>query len=162
MVFWQPFSKKLNRGHTYGPYEKQDGALRIILNLSSPKGSSINDGIAKESFLVKYAKFDDAVVMVSGMPHASTGKLDIRHAFRICPVHPDNWPLLVYWWDERYYVDIVLPYGGRSSPFIFNTLTDALLWVTQEFYNVRGVLHYLDDYFFAAANSQCATSSGQN
>jgi len=76
---------------------KQDGAIRIILDQSSPKGSSINDGIAKEPFSVKYAKFDDAVAMVAGTPHASMGKFDIRHAFRICPVHPDDWPLLVYW-----------------------------------------------------------------
>jgi len=51
----------------------------------------------------------------------------------------------------------VLPFGGRSSPFIFNTLADALLWVAQEFYNVRGAVHYLDGYFFATANSQACS-----
>jgi len=86
----------------------------------------------EETYSVKYAKFDDATDMIATRPGAFMGKIDIRHAFRICPVHPDDWPLLVYWWDGRYYVDIVLPFGGRSSPFIFNTLADALLWIAQK------------------------------
>ena len=129
---------------------KPDGSTRLILDLSSPRGSSINDGIPKEPFSVKYAKFDDAVAMVALMPHAYMGKIDIRHAFRLCPVHPDDWPLLVYCWDGRYYVDIVLPFGGRSSPFIFNSLADAFMWIATTSYKVTGALHYLDDYFFAA------------
>ena len=49
------------------------------------------------------------------------GKVDIKHAFRICPVQPDQWPLLCFQWLGEYYTDTRLPFGSRSSPFIFNT-----------------------------------------
>ena len=128
-----------------GGVPKLDGSTRFILDLSSPRGNSINDGIPKEPFSVKYVKFDDAVDMVALMRHTYIGKMDIRHAFRLCQVHPDDWPLLVYWWDGRHYVDIVLPFGGRSSPFISNSLADALMWSAKTSYKVTGALHYLDD-----------------
>ena len=43
---------------------KKDGTFRIILDLSSPKGSSINDGISKENYSVRYSSFDEAVDFV--------------------------------------------------------------------------------------------------
>ena len=68
--------KELNRGHTSGPFsvapwpdlhcsplgsrEKKYGSRRLIMDLSQPRGSSINDGIAKEDFNVQYTHFDSA------------------------------------------------------------------------------------------------------
>ena len=68
-------------------------------------------------------------------------KLDIQHAFRLCPVHPADWPLLGYMWQDKFFVDIRLPFGSRSSPFIFTQF--ALLFV----FGVKNVIHYLDDFF---------------
>ena len=56
-------------------------------------------------------------------------KIDIKHAFRLCPVHPDDWPLLGFKWLGNYFFDVCLPFGSRSSPFIFNTFADALAWI---------------------------------
>ena len=156
--------KELNRGHTKGPFPvppfstyhlsplggvpKPDGTIRVILDLSSPRGSSINDGISKEAHTVKYAKFDEAVELATKGNSVFMGKRDIRHAFRLCPVHPEDWPLLVYWWRGKYYVDIVLPFGMRSSPFIFNTFADSLEWIARKRAGLDNMLHYLDDYFF--------------
>ena len=63
-------------GHTVGPFlnppfpdlhcspvgavQKKDGSCRIILDLSQPKGRSINEGIDKELFTVQYTHFDRA------------------------------------------------------------------------------------------------------
>lgn len=162
--------KELNRGHTKGPFvvppfesfhlsplggvPKPDGTIRVILDLSNPRGSSVNDGISKEAHTVKYAKFDEAVDLVAGWKKAFMGKRDIRHAFRLCPVHPNDWPLLVYWWRGKYYVDIVLPFGMRSSPFIFNTFADTLEWIARNEARVRRMLHYLDDYFLRGRQSR--------
>ena len=65
--------KELKLGHTSGPFHappfpvthcsplgavpKGDGSYRIILDLSSPRGSSVNDGISKEEFSVSYSTF---------------------------------------------------------------------------------------------------------
>ena len=42
--------------------------------------------------------------------------------------------MLCYRWDGGYFVDTRLPFGGRSSPYIFNTLADALCWIFTFYY----------------------------
>jgi len=77
-------------------------------------------------------------------------KIDIKHAFRICPVHPDNWPLLGFKWLGKYFFDIRLPFDLRSSPFIFNTFADALIWILINKFSISCIVHYLDDFFVCA------------
>uniref|UniRef100_A0A7M5X226 Reverse transcriptase domain-containing protein n=1 Tax=Clytia hemisphaerica TaxID=252671 RepID=A0A7M5X226_9CNID len=156
--------KELERGHTAGPFAtsplpnlhcsplgsapKNDGSSRIILDLSQPNGCSVNDGIPIESCHVKYSSFDDAVDLVHLLGRGCfMGKIDIKHAFRLCPVHPDDWYLLGYYWRSRWYVDLRLPFGLRSSPFIFTTFSDALQWILVVKYNITALVHYLDDFF---------------
>lgn len=73
-------NKELVRGHTSGPFlqppffdthcsplgsdPKPDGSVRLILDLSSPRGDSVNEGISKEEFSCSYSSFDDAVQLV--------------------------------------------------------------------------------------------------
>ena len=158
--------KELTRGHTSGPFSsppflhthcsplgaapKPDGSVRLILDLSSPRGLSVNDGISADMFACKYSKFDDAVdVVVRVGVGCFLAKIDIRHAFRLCPVRPDQWYLLCYRWCGGYFVDTRLPFGGRSSPFIFNTFAGALAWVFIFVGGIVFLVHYLDDFFFA-------------
>ena len=142
-----------------GGVPKPDGSTRVILDLSSPRGSSVNDFISKEAYSVRYAKFDDAVDMASAVENSFMAKLDVRHAFRLCPVHPEDWPLLTYWWKGRFFVDVVLPFGCRSSPFIFNTFADTLEWVARSKFEVKSMLHYLDDFFFTGPSfERCLTA----
>ena len=75
------------------------------------------------------------------------GKVDIRHAFRLCPVRPEDWHLLGYCWQDRFYVDVCLPFGSRSSPCIFNAFADALQWIIVTKFDLPGLVHYLDDFF---------------
>ena len=155
--------KELDRGHTSGPFEslpftvlhcsplgavpKKDGTHRIILDLSSPRGMAINEGISPEQFSVRYSSFDDAVDMVRSLgPGSYMAKLDIQHAFRLCPVRPEDWVHLGYCWLDKYFVDTRLPFGSRSSPFIFNQFAEALLWILVTVFGIPYVLHYLDDF----------------
>lgn len=62
----------------------KDGTWQLIMDLSSPHGSSINDYISKEGFTLHYATFDQAISL--GAHHemdALMAKLDIKHAFRL-------------------------------------------------------------------------------
>ena len=77
-------------------------------------------------------------------------KIDVKHAFRLCPVHPDDWPHLGYKWLGKYFCDIRLPFGLRSSPFIFNTFADALTWILVHKFHISALVHYLDDFFVCA------------
>ena len=159
--------KEVNRGHTAGPFSslpfdmlhcsplgavpKKDGSHRIILDLSSPRGSSINEGISPDLYSVKYSSFDDAVKLVTSVgKNCYMAKLDIKHAFRLCPVHPSDWKFLGYRWGDKYFVDVRLPFGSRSSPFIFNQFADALLWILIFVFGIADIIHYLDDFFMCA------------
>ena len=162
-------SKEVERGHTAGPFDimpfpllhcsplgavpKKDGTYRIILDLSSPRGSAINEGISPETYSVRYSSFDDAVNMVLSVGAGGScymAKLDIQHAFRLCPVHPSDWPLLGYQWLGKYFVDVRLPFGSRSSPFIFNQFAEALLWILMCIFGILHIVHYLDDFFICS------------
>ena len=103
---------------------------------------------------MKYSSFDDAVSLVQALgPNVFMAKLDIRHAFRLCPVRPDQWGLLGYCWQGEFYVDTRLPFGSRSSPFIFNTFADLLLWILIYIGGILCVIHYLDDFFICAPSA---------
>ena len=170
---------EVERGHTVGPFPappldafhcsplgavvKKDGSARLILDLSSPKGSSVNDGIDAETFAVKYCSFDEAVNMVRDIgPGAYMAKADIRHAFRLCPVSPEEYHLLGYSWNDAFYYDIRLPFGGRSSPFIFNSFADLLCWILHYVFLIAYVIHYLDDYFWCNASYDSCLRDKEN
>ena len=161
--------KEVARGHTHGPFleppfnpfhtspigvvEKKDGSFRLILDLSDNHAGSVNECIAIEDFSISYCSVDDAVALViEEGPQAYMAKVDIQHAFRLCPVRPDEWPLLCFRWVGAFYFDSRLPFGLRSSPFIFNTFADALLWCLSNGVNVQYIIHYLDDFFFCRSS----------
>ena len=109
-----------------GAVEKKDSTYRIILDLSSPKGQAVNDGIDQADYSVRYSSFDDAVDLVHSLgPGSTMAEIDIKHAFRLCPVRPQDYQLLGMCWNGKYYIDTRLPFGSRSSPFIFNSFADA-------------------------------------
>ena len=143
-----------------GAVPKKDGTFHIILDLSSPSGSSVNDGISQSEFSVHYSSFDDAVDLVRSLGHGCyMAKVDIRHAFRLCPVRPQDYKLLGMFWQGSYYVDTRLPFGCRSSPFIFNSFVAALAWIIIFVYGITSIIYYLDDFFFAASAESNLCSS---
>ena len=115
--------------------------------LVRPQGLSINDGISKDEFSLHYITVDDAVrLMHKHGKGARLAKVDLQNAFRLCPVSLADWSLLGIHWERQYYVDKVLPFGLRSSPFLFKMLADALCLVATHKFGVEDLVHYLDDY----------------
>ena len=160
--------KEVTRGHTLGPYKikpfsnlhispigavpkKYDDSYRLIMELSSPRGTSVNEGINKEEFSVTYSSFDEALTMIYDLG-SFLAKIDIKHAFRICPVRIQDFPLLGIKWRGYYYVDTRLPFGSRSSPYIFNCFADFLCWCIVYVCVIVNTLHYLDDFITAHAS----------
>ena len=76
---------------------------------------------------------------------ALMAKVDVKQAYRVVPVHPDDRCLLGVHWNDQVIVDKVLPFGLRSAPLIFTGLADALQWIMEK-NGVRNVFHYLDDF----------------
>ena len=77
-------------------------------------------------------------------------KLDIKDAYRIVPVHPDDYHHLGINWQGNTYIDHALPFGLRSAPKIFTAIADVIAWVlTCE--GISNQLHYLDNLLFIGA-----------
>ena len=107
-----------------GIVPKKGNKWRMILHLSAPFGSSINDFISKESFSLQYFSMDDAVwFLVSLGPGTRMAKADLKSAFRMVPVLPQDWELLGMRWQGAYYFDTCLPFGLHSAPFLFSQYT---------------------------------------
>ena len=141
-----------------GVVPKKDGGWRLINHLSAPKDNSINDFIDPEEFSLQYATIDDAIRLCHTLGRgALMAKVDLKHAFRLCPVRRDDWHLLGIHWDGKYYVDKCLPFGLRSAPYLFNMVADALEWILRHYFEVTDCFHYLDDFFLAgpALSSAC-------
>ena len=87
---------------------------------------------------------------------ALLAKIDIKSAYRIVGVHPEDRWLLGMLWDGGLYVDAALPFGLRSVPKIFMALADALEWIVRQT-GVEVLLHYLDDFLLVGgpASEQC-------
>ena len=84
---------------------------------------------------------------------------DLKSAFRLIPIHPDDWNFLGIYWQTKFYVDLYLPFGLRSAPFLFNLLSDALEWIIKNKYGIKHVIHILDDFFLVEPSKlQCLTS----
>ena len=73
-------------------------------------------------------------------------KLDIKAAFWNIPAHPSDWELLGMKWQGLYFFDMVLPFGLRSAPFLFDQFSLALEWIIQYKLHIPKVIHILDDF----------------
>ena len=130
------------------PKKSSPGKWRLIVDLSSPTGGSVNDGIAQPLCSLSYPTVHDAAKLAQALGRGSLlAKLDLQHAYRIVPVHPEDCWLLGMQWEGRTFVDGALPFGLRSAPKIFTALADALQWIMER-EGVTMVIHYLDDFLF--------------
>ena len=132
--------------------EKNDSSeRRIILDLSFPKGNSINEGISPnhhmgEDIKIRYCKVDDLVnlVKIKGQ-NCLLFKRDLKRAYRQIPVDPGDLHLLGWTWKGKIYIDCVLPMGLRSSAMMCQRVTDAIRHIMMKNHGVF-VVNYLDDF----------------
>lgn len=138
------------------PKKNRPGKWRLITDLSSPPGTSVNDGISKEHSSIRYTSVDHLSSLVVGEGRgALLVKADIKEAYRMVPVHPDDQPLLGILWNNKIYIDKMLPFGLRSAPIIFSAVADALQWILIK-QGIANLLHYLDDFILVAKSSSLA------
>ena len=158
---------EVSKGRTMGPFptpslkifrfhrlvlspKKHSHKFRTIFHLSFLKSgtSSVNYFIEKDYFSLQYITIDNAIAAIQKFgPGCYMGKTDIESAFRLIPVHPNDWELLGMFWNGQYYFDKVLPFGLRSAPYIFNQLSDAIEWILLNKCSISFVCHILDDFF---------------
>ena len=171
-VVREKLSKELSLGRIAGPFaarplpllqcspiglvpKHEPGAFRLIHHLSHPSGRSINDFIPRDRCVVHYASFDTAVdlVMRAGVG-AWLAKSDIKSAFRLLPVHPEDYELLGFTFDGLYYYDKCLPMGCSISCSLFELFSTFLEFQVKQVAHSQFVTHYLDDFLFIGTSSQ--------
>ena len=129
------------------PKAHQVNRWRIIVDLSSPHGQSVNDGVSTELSSIQYSSIDEAVGIILSMGQATQlVKIDLKDAYWMVPVHPEDQHFLGISWGGAVYVDRYLPFGLRSAPKIFSAMSDALAWAFLSA-GVVSQVHYFDDFF---------------
>ena len=84
------------------PKKNKPGKWRLIVDLSSPEGGSVNDGVDKEMSSVSYTSVDVIASKVLALGQgAMLAKMDIKQAYRIIPTHPEDRRLLGMRWNKH-------------------------------------------------------------
>jgi len=130
--------------------------IRVIHDLSFPRGGdSINAGVA------------DVYLPLSSFGHAARAvlklgrgcfliKLDVEAAYKQVPVRPQDWHLLGFMFEGKFYYERALPFGLRSSCRLWDMFAAALHFFCQETLGVAAphcVIHYVDDFLFVVQST---------
>ena len=87
----------------------------------------MNDGIAKDMSSLTYTSVDLVASRILQLGRGTElAKMDIKQAYRLVPVHPDDRRLLGIEWQEEVYIDKCLPFGLCSAPILFSAVADAV------------------------------------
>ena len=130
------------------PEQNKPGKWHLIVDLSSPAGFSVNDGISQECSSMRYTCLDHLTLLVNSVSRgALLVKADIKEAYQMIPIHPDDQHLLGVRWNDYYYVNRRFPFSLHSVPKIFSAVADGFRWILTH-YGVTHLLHYLDDFIF--------------
>ena len=94
------------------------GALALLAepghHLSYPRGSSLNDGISSDYTTVSYATVENAIGLIKSVgPNCFLAKTDVKNAFRLVPIRPEDYDLMGIYWQ--------LAIGNCSSQVLMGT-----------------------------------------
>ena len=118
-----PFSSGIKISPLNSVAKKDTSERRIILDLSFPKGRSINDHISKIEYLDRkmgliFPRVDDFVQLIKTKGRGCLlFKVDLRKAYRQVPICPSSYNLVAYMWKKHIFFDTVLPEIAQYSPY---------------------------------------------
>ena len=135
----QKLLKELKLGRIAGPFSyrpftnlrlspvglipKKSGGWRLIHNLSYPIGKSVNSHIDPQNCSVQYTSFDKVLNTVSTVgPNSLMGRMDVSSAFRLLPIHPKDFVLFGFKFNDNYFFDKCLPMGCSASCQLFEKI----------------------------------------
>lgn len=142
-------------------FHKYSNKPRLIVDLSAPHSEdkqepSINSLIDKEKCSLSYVTIDDAIKNIHKLGKGTTMcKIDISDAFKLIPILPSQWHLFCVKWRNGYYYYTKLAFGCRSSPKIFDCLSQAICWIATQNYGIKDILHLLDDFITFEGPHEC-------
>lgn len=160
----------INNGYAAGPFnpseipsdakinsilcrQKPNGSVRVILNLSSPEGFSVNDGIDTAFFPAEMSSTRKwlEVLNIAGLNCLMT-KLDWSDAYKHIHVRPEDIRLQYFHWMGKYFAELCLVFGSASSAGIYDRAAKTVLDIVQKMskFPAHMICQYLDDICAAA------------
>ena len=137
---------------------KKDSLVRrLVIDLSWPRGLSINDGIPSNEYLGRSIDLTLPTVDYMAERVQSLGrgcfmyKLDLSLSLRLDPL---DWPLMSIRHDGQYYMDMCPPFGLRAAALKMQRTTTAASYI----HGLFGYLSrpYIDDFGGAELDFSCA------
>ena len=119
------------------------------MDLSFPEGSSVNDGIPKDTYLddpfrLHYLATDNLIHLMNRHgPGCLLYKVDIKLFYRWIPVDSYDVHLLGLSWKNKIYFDTKIPFGVRIGAMAAQRISNALIHI----YRNKGFdgVNYIDD-----------------
>ena len=132
---------------------KPNGSVRIILNLSAPKGAAVNEGIDNTEFPTSMSSTTKwlRVLHLAGRG-AKMCKVDWSDAYKHVAVALQDTNLQWFQWGGKAFKELCLIFGGVSSAGIFDRLAKVVLFIVLKKSGFRSdmVCQHLDDCCAAA------------
>ena len=132
---------------------------RTIMDLSWPKGLSVNSGVDKDKYLdtpytLTYPSVDDITALLCKLgPAAQIFKIDISRAFRQVKVDPRDVDLLGIRFEDQYFIDLSVPFRYRHGSKNFQHCTDSIRHIMAK-HGFPGLHNYIDDLIFTGLPSK--------
>ena len=142
---------------------KRDSAdLMFVHDLSSPKGCSVNDGIAEDWYFNEPFKFhlpgiDHLMAFINQLGHGChVCKKDLNCAYRQIHVDSMDYLTLAFQDDRQFYFHTVFPFGLCSATSECQRTTQNIVYIL----NTMGLLvdMYVDDFYGVATPSHSANT----
>ena len=162
-IFQAKVLKEINKGRVIGPFltppienlqcspmglvpkKGNKDEWRMMMDLSQPRGDSINMYISEQESKVKYKPSDNTLRLIQKEGHVA--KADIDSAFWNIPMCLESLQCLSFTMNDLFYIDCCLPFRAASSCAIFKMFATFLEWIITE-KTEEETSHYLDDFFF--------------
>jgi hypothetical protein len=144
---------------------KPNGSARIILNLSAPKGNSVNEGIDKDEFP---ATMSSTEAWLKALYRAGRNcwicKTDWSDAYKHFAVRHEDTDLQWFSWGGKYFKELNLIFGSSSSAGIFDDGAKVILDFVcrQAHFQKSGLCQHLDDVCAAAPSTSDSASKFDN
>ena len=133
--------------------EKPNGSVRVIQNLSAPKGASVNEGIDSNNFPAKMSSTSQWIkaLNIAGK-NCNICKVDWSDAYKHQTVHLEDTDLQWFTWLDKAFKELCLIFGGASSAGLFNRIAALVIFIVRHRSGIdkRLVIQHLDDCCAAA------------
>ena len=144
--------------------DKQDSfKKRTIMDLSWPKGASVNASVQKDVYLgtqyvLNYPSIDSLTSsQVKLGPAALIYEVDISRAFRQIKIDSRDIDLLGLIFQDQYFIDRLVPFGYRNGNKIFQRCMDAVRFTMQQ-HGFPHLFNYIDDLIYTGLPSNIHNS----